>query len=86
MTMPLARELSVHGIRVVAVAPGAFDTPIYEQVPPAVKESLVQTTLHPKRLGRPEEFALFVEELIRNPAHNGRVYRLDGGAILPPGL
>jgi 3-hydroxyacyl-CoA dehydrogenase/3-hydroxy-2-methylbutyryl-CoA dehydrogenase len=75
----------VHGIRVVTVAPGAFDTPIYEQVPPEVKESLVEPTLFPKRLGRPEEFALFVEELIRNPAHNGRVYRLDGGAILPPG-
>ena len=85
MTMPLARELGGHGIRVVTVAPGAFDTPIYEQVPAEVKESLVAPTLFPKRLGRPEEFALFVEELIRNPAHNGRTYRFDGGATLPPG-
>jgi NAD(P)-dependent dehydrogenase (short-subunit alcohol dehydrogenase family) len=84
MTMPLARELAEHGIRAITIAPGAFDTPIYETIPPAVKEGLVETTLFPKRLGRPSEFALLVEELIRNPAHNARTYRFDGGAILPP--
>lgn len=82
MTLPLARELAPLGIRVVTVAPGAFDTPIYDTVPAAVKQSLVDMLLFPKRLGKASEFAVFVEELIRNPMHNGRTYRLDGGAIL----
>ncbi len=83
MTLPLARELAAHGIRVLTVAPGAFDTPIYETVPPEVKEELIDVFLFPKRLGRPEEFAGFIEELIVNPLHNGRTYRFDGGAYLP---
>ncbi|MCA8057351.1 MULTISPECIES: SDR family NAD(P)-dependent oxidoreductase [Burkholderia cepacia complex] len=83
MTMPLARELAAHGVRVVTIAPGAFDTPIYEGVPPEVKAGMVDLVLFPKRLGKPSEFALFVEEIIRNPLHNGRTYRFDGGAILP---
>jgi 3-hydroxyacyl-CoA dehydrogenase / 3-hydroxy-2-methylbutyryl-CoA dehydrogenase len=86
MTMPLARELAVHGIRVMTIAPGAFDTPIYEAIPPAVRDGVVGCLLFPKRLGKPSEFALLVEELIRNPLHNGRTYRFDGGAILPPSL
>jgi NAD(P)-dependent dehydrogenase (short-subunit alcohol dehydrogenase family) len=84
MTLPLARELAAHGIRVMTIAPGAFDTPIYETIPAAVREGLVDVQLFPRRLGRPGEFALLVEEIIRNPAHNGRTYRFDGGAILPP--
>jgi len=85
MTMPLARELGVHGVRVVTIAPGAFETPIYDQVPPEVKASLIDVLLFPKRLGKPSEFAMLVEEIIRNPLHNGRTYRFDGGAILPTG-
>lgn len=83
MTMPLARELAAHGVRVMTIAPGAFDTPIYENVPSEVKAGMVDLVLFPKRLGKPSEFALFVEEIIRNPLHNGRTYRFDGGAILP---
>jgi 3-hydroxyacyl-CoA dehydrogenase/3-hydroxy-2-methylbutyryl-CoA dehydrogenase len=84
MTLPLARELASRGVRVMTIAPGAFDTPIYQSVPLAVKEALVEQALFPKRLGRPAEFALLVEEIVRNPAHNGRTLRLDGGAVLPP--
>jgi 3-hydroxyacyl-CoA dehydrogenase / 3-hydroxy-2-methylbutyryl-CoA dehydrogenase len=84
MTLPLARELAEYGIRVMTIAPGAFDTPIYETIPAAVREGVVDVQLFPKRLGRPAEFALLVEEIIRNPVHNGRTYRFDGGAILPP--
>lgn len=84
MTMPLARELAAHGIRVVTIAPGAFETPIYDGVPKAVREGMIDTLLFPKRFGRPREFAMFVEEIIRNPLHNARSYRFDGGAVLPP--
>ena len=83
MTLPLARELDEHGVRVVTVAVGAFDTPIYATVPPSVREGLVASSVFPKRLGHPSEFALFVEELMRNPMHNGRTYRLDAGITLP---
>ena len=86
LTLPLARELAPAGIRVVTIAPGLFDTPIYEQMPAAVRQNIIQMQLHPKRMGKPSEFALFVEEIIRNPLHNGRHYRFDGGAILPASL
>jgi len=83
MTLPLARELAAHGIRVLTVAPGAFETPIYETVPQSVKEEMLDVFLFPKRLGRPAEFAGFIEELLVNPLHNGRTYRFDGGVYLP---
>lgn len=86
MTLPLARELGESGIRVVTIAPGSFDTPIYEQMPAAVKQNIINLQLSPKRLGKPSEFAMFAEEVIRNPVHNGRTYRFDGGAILPASL
>lgn len=84
LTMPLFRELAAHGIRVMTVAPGAFDTPIYDQVPPELKQELAAQSLFPKRMGRPEEFGLLIEEIVRNPMHNGRTIRLDAGMILPP--
>lgn len=84
LTMPLSRELSSHGVRVMTIAPGAFDTPMYEQVPPAVKEGLTDQSLFPKRMGHPPEFAFLVQEIVRNPMHNGRTIRLDAGVILPP--
>lgn len=83
MTLPLMRELAEHGIRVVTVAPGAFDTPMYEQAPPEVKEGIVAVSLFPKRMGKASEFALFAEEIVRNPMHNGRSYRFDAGLLLP---
>ncbi|MEO8560117.1 MAG: SDR family NAD(P)-dependent oxidoreductase, partial [Rhodospirillales bacterium] len=84
MTTPLMRELAEHGIRVMAVAPGAFDTPIYDGAPPALKQSLIDHSLFPKRMGKPDEFAMLVEEIVRNPMHNGRTYRLDAGMAMPP--
>lgn len=84
LTMPLFRELAQHGIRVMTVAPGAFDTPIYDQVPPALKEELAAQSLFPRRMGEPAEFAMLIEEIVRNPMHNGRSIRLDAGMILPP--
>lgn len=84
MTMPLMRELAATGVRVVCVSPGAFETPIYEQMPAATKQGIIDKFLFPKRLGHPAEFAAFAEELIRNPMHNGRDYRFDAGNILMP--
>lgn len=84
LTMPLFRELSKYGIRVMTVAPGAFDTPIYDQIPPEVKADLADKSLFPNRMGHPEEFGMLIEEIVRNPMHNGRSIRLDAGMILPP--
>ncbi len=83
MTMPLARELASAGIRVVTVAPGAFETPIYDAIPDTVKQRMASILQFPRRFGRPSEFACFVEELLRNPMHNARTYRFDAGVILP---
>lgn len=84
LTMPLFRELAAYGIRVMTVAPGAFDTPIYDRVPAALKEELAAQSLFPKRMGDPAEFAMLIEEIVRNPMHNGRSIRLDAGMILNP--
>ncbi|HFB98114.1 MAG TPA: SDR family NAD(P)-dependent oxidoreductase, partial [Bryobacterales bacterium] len=78
MTLPAARELGRAGIRVVSVAPGVFETPMMGEAPPAVVESLVAQAVFPKRLGRPDEFASLVLEILRNPMLNGAVIRLDG--------
>jgi 3-hydroxyacyl-CoA dehydrogenase/3-hydroxy-2-methylbutyryl-CoA dehydrogenase len=83
MTFPLMRELATHGIRVMAIAPGMFDTPIYETLPPAVREDLISKAQFPKRMGHPKEFAMLVEEILRNPMHNGRTIRFDAGFLLP---
>lgn len=84
MTLPLARELGRHGIRVMTVAASAFDTPAWSQIPKAVKTDLERQVPFPHRFGTPEEFASLIHELIRNPMHNGRTYRLDGGLTVPP--
>lgn len=84
LTMPLFRELAEHGIRVMTVAPGAFDTPIYDQIPPVVKDELAAQSLFPRRMGAPAEFGMLIEEIVRNPMHNGRSIRLDAGMILRP--
>jgi NAD(P)-dependent dehydrogenase (short-subunit alcohol dehydrogenase family) len=78
MTLPLARELARFGIRVMAIAPGTFDTPMVAALPQAARESLAQQVPFPPRLGRPEEFALLAEQIILNPMLNGEVIRLDG--------
>ncbi|WP_426575000.1 SDR family NAD(P)-dependent oxidoreductase [Aquihabitans sp. McL0605] len=80
MTLPMARDLAPLGIRVCAVAPGAFATPRLSS--PAVQQLLVQDVAFPKRVGHPDEFAALVEAIIRNPYLNGEVIRIDGGARL----
>lgn len=78
MTLPIARELARHGIRVVSVAPGVFETPMMAGVTDEVRRSLAEQIPFPPRLGRPEEFAALVEHIITNPMINGAVLRIDG--------
>ena len=84
MTLPLARDLGAVGIRVLTIAPGLIDTPIYGFAPPELKEGLGKTTVFPKRLGTPEEFAHLAEALAENTYMNGEVIRLDAATRLAP--
>ncbi|MDV2683648.1 3-hydroxyacyl-CoA dehydrogenase [Alkalihalophilus lindianensis] len=78
MTLPLARELASHGIRVMSIAPGIFETPMFATLPDAARESLGKMTPFPNRLGQPTEYAQLVEQIMVNPMLNGEVIRLDG--------
>jgi NAD(P)-dependent dehydrogenase (short-subunit alcohol dehydrogenase family) len=78
MTLPLARELARHGIRVMAIAPGIFDTPLLASLPELARLSLGQQVPFPPRLGKPEEFAALVRHILENEMLNGEVIRLDG--------
>ena len=90
MTLPIARDLSSIGVRVNAVAPGLFDTPIYDKLsaqgvdPVALKAKLGESVLFPKRLGRSDELASLVYELLTNSYMNGETIRIDAGVRLPP--
>jgi NAD(P)-dependent dehydrogenase (short-subunit alcohol dehydrogenase family) len=84
MTLPIARELARHGIRVVAVAPGIFDTPMLAGMPEEVRRSLGAQVPFPSRLGRPEEYAALVRHIVENPMLNGEVIRLDGAIRMAP--
>lgn len=78
MTLPIARELARLGIRVMAIAPGLFETPMMAGISSELKASLGAQVPFPPRLGRPEEYAALVEHIIENPMLNGEVIRLDG--------
>jgi 3-hydroxyacyl-CoA dehydrogenase/3-hydroxy-2-methylbutyryl-CoA dehydrogenase len=78
MTLPIAREISDYGIRIVTIAPGIFDTPMMAGLPPAVKEDMARTVPFPKRLGKPAEFAKMALHIIENVMLNGCCIRLDG--------
>lgn len=80
MTLPLARELGCFGIRVVDIKPGVFRTGLYEDIPETTRASLNEDIPFPGRPGEPEEYAMLVEQVIRNPMLNGTGIRLDGGA------
>lgn len=78
MTLPIARELAVHGIRVMAIAPGIFETPLLAAYSQEVRDSLGAQVPFPSRLGKPEEYAALVKHIIENTMLNGEVIRLDG--------
>lgn len=78
MTLPLARELARFGIRVMSIAPGTFETGMYEVVPPRTRRTLIDDVPFPTRPGRPDEFAHMVRALIENGMMNGSVVRIDG--------
>ena len=78
MTLPIARELARYGIRIVAIAPGIFDTPLLAGLPEPARQSLAQQVPFPPRLGRPDEFASLARHIIENEMLNGEVIRLDG--------
>jgi len=84
LTLPAARELARCGVRVVAIAPGIFATPMLHGLPQNVQDSLAASVPFPSRLGRPEEYAALVLHLCRNPMINGEVIRLDGALRMPP--
>jgi NAD(P)-dependent dehydrogenase (short-subunit alcohol dehydrogenase family) len=84
MTLPAARDLAVLGIRVMAIAPGLFDTPLLAMLPDEQRDALGQSVLFPKRLGNPVQYGQLVVQMARNSYLNGEVIRLDGGIRMPP--
>jgi len=84
MTLPIARDLSRNGIRVMTIAPGIFGTPMLFGLPQPVQDSLAATVPFPSRLGRPEDYAKLVHQIITNDMLNGEVIRLDGAIRMAP--
>lgn len=84
MTLPAARELARFGVRVVTIAPGLIGTPMLTAMPQEVQDSLIATTLFPKRLGKPEEFSRLALHVVENAMINGETIRLDGAVRLAP--
>ncbi len=78
MTLPIARELARHGIRVMTIAPGIMETPMIKAMPTEVQDALGRMVPFPSRLGQPDEFARLVVHIIDNTYLNGEVIRLDG--------
>ena len=84
LTLPLARDLAQHGVRVMTIAPGLFLTPLLHKLPEEVQQSLAASIPFPKRLGKAEEFASLAVHIAGNLSLNGEVIRLDGALRLPP--
>ncbi|HSV83691.1 MAG TPA: SDR family NAD(P)-dependent oxidoreductase [Ramlibacter sp.] len=84
MTLPMARDLAQHGIRVCTIAPGLFATPLMKQLPEPVQQSLAASIPFPPRLGKPEEFAQLATHIVTNTHLNGEVIRLDGALRMAP--
>jgi NAD(P)-dependent dehydrogenase (short-subunit alcohol dehydrogenase family) len=84
LTLPAARELAQFGVRVLAIAPGVFLTPLMDGLPPEAQKSLAASIPFPKRLGRPDEYAALVMHMISNVHLNGEVVRIDGALRLAP--
>lgn len=84
LTLPAARELARHGIRVLTIAPGLFATPLMTGMPDKVQESLAATLPFPQRFGKPEEYADLVLFMIGNPVMNGETVRIDSALRMAP--
>jgi len=84
LTLPAARELARYGVRVVAIAPGVFATPMLAGLPQAAQDSLAANVPFPHRLGQPEEYAALALHICANRMLNGEVIRLDGALRMPP--
>jgi NAD(P)-dependent dehydrogenase (short-subunit alcohol dehydrogenase family) len=84
MTLPIARELSRTGVRVMTIAPGVFLTPMVDGLPPEIRQSLGDGVPFPRRLGMPEEYAALALHIIANRFLNGEVIRLDGALRMAP--
>ena len=84
MTLPIARDLARHGIRNMTIAPGIFGTPMLFGMPQAVQDALAASVPFPSRLGRPEDYAKLVHQIITNEMLNGEVIRLDGAIRMAP--
>jgi NAD(P)-dependent dehydrogenase (short-subunit alcohol dehydrogenase family) len=84
LTLPVARDLAATQIRCVTIAPGLFETPMLDGLPPVAREALEQSVPHPSRLGAPNEYAALVCHIVENPMLNGEVIRLDGALRMAP--
>jgi 3-hydroxyacyl-CoA dehydrogenase/3-hydroxy-2-methylbutyryl-CoA dehydrogenase len=84
MTLPAARDMAARGVRVMTIAPGLFDTPLLAALPEEARTALGAGIPFPSRLGRPEEYARMVLEIVANPMLNGETIRLDGALRMPP--
>ncbi|AEP02277.1 short-chain dehydrogenase/reductase SDR [Heyndrickxia coagulans 36D1] len=84
MTLPVARDLASLGIRVVTIAPGVFETPLFASLPEKARDALGKMTPFPPRLGRPAEYAQLVQSIVLNPMLNGETIRLDGAIRMQP--
>ena len=84
MTLPAARDMASRGVRVVTIAPGLFDTPLLAALPEDARTALGAGIPFPSRLGRPDEYAKLVEQIVANPMLNGETIRLDGALRMPP--
>ncbi len=84
MTLPMARDLAQHGIRVCTIAPGLFLTPLMKTLPEPIQQSLAASIPFPARLGKPEEFASLATHIVTNTHLNGEVIRLDGALRMAP--
>ncbi len=84
MTLPIARDLARHGIRVMTIAPGLFQTPLFDGLPAEAVASLGQQVPFPPRLGRPDEYAQLAQAILENPMLNGETIRLDGAIRMAP--
>jgi NAD(P)-dependent dehydrogenase (short-subunit alcohol dehydrogenase family) len=83
MTLPIAREIGDYGMRIVAVSPGIFETPMVQGMPDNAKQRIIECIPFPKRFGKPVDFALLAQSIVENPYINGTTIMLDGAAQLP---